>query len=513
MEGILKKLQNLSESDFYPYHMPGHKRLGNRTFALDITEIDDFDNLHHASGIILEAQKRAAGVYGAKESFFLVNGSTCGLLTAICTSFQRGDKVLVARNCHKAVYHAIEIRGLEPIYVYPEIDAEYDISVGITAKQVSEVLENYVSAVKQDEAETANESIADSRESYNEIKGMILTSPTYEGIVSEVKEIAELLHLRDMTLIVDEAHGAHFGFHKDFPESAVTLGADLVIQSLHKTLPSMTQTALLHRCSERVKSAKIQKYLGVFQTSSPSYVFMAYMDECISLLQNQGGELFEAFARRLKHFYKKCEELVCIKVRKISDPGKVVISGGNFCGGKELYEILRTRYHLQPEMCAGNYVLAMMTICDTAEGFERLYRALAELDVELIKRNCHKETSEAGICDGEKSWSEESGQEVTVSEENSEKLKTLVSLLKERPVKKYNPWVLEEKTCEKIKLTETAGRISAEYIYLYPPGIPFIVPGEVISEKMVAALLNLRKEGYELQGPADISGDYLEVLL
>jgi len=125
------------------------------------------------------------------------------------------------------------------------------------------------------------------------------------------------------------------------------------------------------------------------------------------------------------------------------------------------------------------------------------------LDVELIKRNCRKETSEAGICDGEKSWSEESGQEVTVSEENSEKLKTLVSLLKERPVKKYNPWVLEDKACEKIKLTEAAGRISGEYIYLYPPGIPFIVPGEVISEEMITALVKLQKEGYELQGPAD----------
>ncbi len=472
MEGILKKLQALSESDFYPYHMPGHKRLGNAAFALDITEIDEFDNLHHAESIILEAQKRAAVLYGAKESFFLVNGSTCGLLAAITAAFQRDDKVIVARNCHKAVYHAIELRGLEPVYLYPETDKECDISVGITAMQVLETLE----------------------ENSDRIKGMILTSPTYEGMVSEIKEIAELLHQRDMVLVVDEAHGAHFGFHKDFPKSAVTQGADLVIQSLHKALPSMTQTALLHRCSDRVELARVQKYLGVYQTSSPSYVFMAYMDECIALLQRQGEELFDAFAGRLECFYKRCEAFTCIKVRRTSDPGKVVISGSNFYTGKELYDILRNRYHLQPEMCAGNYVLAIMTICDTDEGFERLYTALAELDGEL-----------ATACTT-------SGQAKRGSFDFSKKRKTLVSLLKERPVKKYDSWVLEEKPFEKIKLTDAAGRISAEYIYLYPPGIPFVVPGEVISCEVMKLFSELQSEGYELQGPSDSECEYLLVV-
>lgn len=486
MEGILKKLQNLSESDFYPYHMPGHKRHGNEAFALDITEIDDFDNMYHAEGIILEAQKRAASVYGAGESFFLVNGSTCGLLVAITAAFHRGDKVLVTRNCHKAVYHAIELRGLEPVYLYPETDDEYDISVGVTAKQVLDILENYESKLNGNEVEAGDLCRKDvgGRENTDQIKGMILTSPTYEGMVSEVEQIAELLHQRDMVLIVDEAHGAHFGFHEDFPKSAVSLGADLVIQSLHKTLPSMTQTALMHRCTERVSLTRVQKYLGVYQTSSPSYVFMAYMDECISLLQNQGAELFEVFAGRLESFYKRCEALTHIKVRRTSDPGKVVMSGGDFYSGKELYAILRERYHLQPEMCAGSYVLAIMTVSDTEEGFERLYKALVELDGELVAKEA----------------------------DAKEKEKTLASLLKERPLKKYNPWALEDKTCEKMKLTEASGRISGEYIYLYPPGIPFIVPGEVISEEMIKAFLKLQKEGYELQGPADGACEYIAVM-
>ena len=343
MEHLLKKLQNLSESDDYPYHMPGHKRFGDKAFALDITEIDGFDNLHHATGMLKDAQDRAAKLYGAKDSFFLVNGSTCGLLAAIFASFNRGDKILVARNCHKAVYHAIEIRGLQPVYIYPDVDEEYDVSVGITAKQVVEKIREYNAYLEE------NRGSLSTLEYINRVRGMILTSPTYEGITSEIKEIAEFMHEQNRILIVDEAHGAHFGFHEAFPESAVKQGADIVIQSLHKTLPSMTQTALLHRCSQRVPAYKIQKYLSVFQTSSPSYIFMGHMDECIRLLEKKGPELFQQFAERLEKFYKRCEDLKHIKIRRMSDPGKIVMKA-DACSGRELYNILRTRFHLQMEI-------------------------------------------------------------------------------------------------------------------------------------------------------------------
>ncbi len=496
METILRKLQNLSESDFYPYHMPGHKRNGNSVFSLDITEIDDFDNLHHSTGLISEAQKRAAALYGAQESFYLINGSTVGLLSAICASFDRGDRVLVARNCHKAVYHALEIRGIEPIYLYPEINEEYDISVGITVAQVRQCVE---------EADQNTEVLSgDGDKNINgTIKGMILTSPTYEGLISEIKEIAEYLHQKDMLLIVDEAHGAHFGFHPAYPVSAVTQGADIVIQSLHKTLPSMTQTALLHRCSERVSRANLQKYLGIFQTSSPSYVFMAYMDECICLLRDKKEELFRAFYEELVQFYEQCRSLKNIKVYQpemveirgddgkepvkkfCSDPGKIVISAGHL-SGKELYNILRQRFLLQPEMCAGNYVLAIMTICDTHEGYRRLYEALEQLDRESLTQEKQKDTI------------------------NTQK--TLASLLKERPVRKYPSWEAEALEGETLDLGLAAGRVSKEYIYLYPPGIPFIVPGEVIDNKVLEGLLSLQLAGYGLQGMADETGDKITVV-
>ena len=217
--------------------MPGHKRQSlhfPNPYAIDITEIDGFDNLHHAEGILKEAQERAAELYGSRECFYLINGSTCGLLAAISAAAKRGETVLVARNCHKAVYHALFLRELSANYLYPVI-TENGIMGQITAEQVEE-------ALSQDPT----------------IKTVILTSPTYEGIGSDIGKISTVAHRHGAALIVDEAHGAHFGFGAGFPENAVRQGADAVIMSLHKTLPSFTQTALLHLCSDRISSAEVK---------------------------------------------------------------------------------------------------------------------------------------------------------------------------------------------------------------------------------------------------------------
>lgn len=478
MESILARLEALSQSDFYPYHMPGHKRNGSPDFALDITEIDDFDNLSHATGILKEAQNRAAKLYGAKESFFLVNGSTCGILTAVHCAFQRGDRILVARNCHKAVYHAIELRGLKPVYLYPDVDEVFHVNMGIMAKAVKKILE--------------------SPQGQN-LKGMILTSPTYEGEVSEIKEIACMLHERNMMLVVDEAHGAHFGFHPAFPESAVNLGADLVIQSLHKTLPSMTQTALLHLCSDKVSVKKAKKYLGMFQTSSPSYVFMAHMDECIRMLENEGKQRFEALFKRLKIFYEKCNKLTYIQIKQYenSDPGKIFLSAPGYLTGKELYDKLRETYHLQPEMCSLEGVLMILTICDTKEGFLRLEESLQEIDIYIGQQEKEKAVSENS------KFADERGLL------RNDYLKT--GVLYEEPFRRYYPWETEGLEGRRVFLREASGMVSLEYLYLYPPGIPFIVPGEVISEEILKKFLLLQENGYELQGLSDATGESILV--
>ncbi len=228
---LLERLSTYAASDVYPFHMPGHKRqvkMGITSvpnpFSVDITEIDGFDNLHHAEDILKESMNSAAAVYESDRSWYLVNGSTCGILAAIAAAVKPGEKILMARNSHKSAYHAVILNQLEPVYLYPEEVPEFQIPGGIEPEQERALLE------------------------HPEIRAVFVTSPTYEGIVSDIQGIAATAHRHGAALIVDEAHGAHlpFGDGNYFPDGALQEGADLVIQSLHKTLPSLTQTAILH---------------------------------------------------------------------------------------------------------------------------------------------------------------------------------------------------------------------------------------------------------------------------
>ena len=220
MGTLYERLKNYGESDHYGFHMPGHKRQTGipgmeKLYQIDVTEIEGFDDLHHPRGILKEAQERAARVFQAEETHFLINGSTVGILSALAGVTRRGDTVLVARNCHKSVYHAIYMKELKPVYLYPGFDQETGLNTQISPEDVRRALK------------------ADST-----IRAVVIVSPTYEGIVSDVEKIGEEAHARGIPLIVDEAHGAHFGFHPYFPGNSNTKGADLVVQSLHKTLPS-----------------------------------------------------------------------------------------------------------------------------------------------------------------------------------------------------------------------------------------------------------------------------------
>ena len=249
---LYKKLEEYGKSDFYPFHMPGHKRNplaveGDFPVERDITEIDGFDNLHHAEDILKRAQEDTARLYGVLESFYSINGSSGAILAAVSAAVDKGGQILVARNCHKAVYHAIYLRELSATYIYPHEDPKLGINGGISPGRVEMYL-----------AENPD------------IQAVLITSPTYDGIVSDVARIAEIAHHYGVPLIVDEAHGAHFRFSDYFPVSAAQLGADVVINSVHKTLPCLTQTGVLHLCSDRVSRQKLKRILGIYQSSSPS---------------------------------------------------------------------------------------------------------------------------------------------------------------------------------------------------------------------------------------------------
>ena len=292
MGQLFKRLEENGESNYYPYHMPGHKRhacgeLPETLARLDITEIDGFDNLHQPEGLLDGLQKRAARIYGAEESFYLVNGSTAGILSAVSCALPVGGHILMCRNCHKSAYHAAYLRNLTISYLYPQVCEEYDIFDAVTAEQVQDALD---------------------REP--DIGAVLVVSPTYEGRIADIRRIADIVHRREIPLIVDEAHGAHLGLADMLPA-----GADLVIHSVHKTLPALTQAALLHVNGSLIDRSRLRRFLHIYQTSSPSYILMASIDNALSYVEAEGAQAFEKFRKRFALMLKRLS--ACRVLRQI----------------------------------------------------------------------------------------------------------------------------------------------------------------------------------------------------
>ncbi len=433
-EGLLKKLNDYCPGAV-PMHMPGHKRnvmlagyLEQLGAGVDITEINDFDDLHDADGVIAEGMERAARLWGAKRSFFCVNGSTGGILAAVFAVLNDGDELVCARNCHKAVYNALELRRARPHFLFPEREEFSGTDCIVTAKAVGEMLDKHPEA-----------------------KVVIITNPTYEGVVSNVAAIADAAHSRGAVLIVDEAHGAHLGFGRGFPDGAVKAGADIVVQSLHKTLPSLTQTAMVHVCGDRVDDDKLARSLAVFETSSPSYLLMSSIDSCVRLLEEQGEKLFAAWQRNLEMFHRETADLKHLRVMKKTDemfgldPSKLVISTrGTSVNGRELMRLLREGYSIELEMAASDYVIAMTGMGDTEYNIQVFAKAICEIDRNL--------TATAGS----------------------------VPPAMTPPERACFAWEAAGKERETVDISAAVGRISAEYVWAYPPGIPLLIPGEVI---------------------------------
>lgn len=466
---LYERLAAYAKSDYYPFHMPGHKRSELNfvnPYKIDLTEIDGFDNLHHAEEILLKSQKRLEKIYHSKKSYYLINGSTCGLLSAIGALVKADDRILIARNCHKSVYNAVKLFRLNAEYVHPEI-MKYGIQGKINPEQIE-----------------------DSFKKYQDTKLVVITSPTYDGIVSDIRKIADIVHKYHAYLIIDEAHGAHFSMSSYFPESAIGQGADIVVHSLHKTLPSFTQTAALHVVSDSVDCTKLEEMLGVFESSSPSYLLMAGIDRCVGMMERSGKHLFDQYQEKLSRFYAACEKLKHLHILTEKDykeynvaaidHGKIIIHTDDvWIDGVKLYDLLLERYHLQMEMYSAQYVLAMTSIMDTQEGFDRLFWALLEIDRELDDKQYPAENMKAYDI-------EKFSEEVYAVREKVMEISDAAD---------YN--------IEETRLEQCAGKICAEYIYLYPPGIPMIVPGEKISESLIQVLKTCRQMGLQVQGTKD----------
>lgn len=457
-----EKLIAYNRSRAYPFHMPGHKRhmKFSNPYELDITEIEGFDNLHHARGVLQEAQERAAHLYGADRSYYLVNGSTCGILAAICAAVPKGGRVIVARNCHKSVYHALLLREAVPEYVYPAV-TKAGICGQIPVAAVDEALQQYP-----------------------DCSAVILTSPTYDGVVSDIAQIAEMAHQKGIPLIVDAAHGAHLGFVPEFPESPLQAGADAAIVSIHKTLPSFTQTALLHMQGDRISAARVEEYLDLFETSSPSYVLMAGMDRCIGMMEEQGQELLKELSNRLDRFYTRMQQLQRLRVLRREDLSEeeaydfdsskiLILTDQTRINGIRLQEQLRTRYGLELELACGNYALALTTLMDTEEGLRRLGDALCELDAELAEEESRRA---GGASDPQAAY------------------------LFRYPTQVLPIAQAMEEDWQEVSPEEAVGAVSRSFLVPYPPGVPALVPGERINAETVADILRADEMGMEIEG-------------
>ncbi len=412
-DSLTKKLTEYSKT-FLPFHMPGHKRNFKNSlipYEIDITEVDGFDNLHELNGVLKTSADLAKSIYNSRASFPLVNGSTCGILAGIHTLAQDNKKILIARNCHRSVYNAAEILNLETFYVMPDV---YD--GGIFGKVSAECVEEQIKK--------------------HGIGTVVVTSPTYDGVISDIHAIYDVCKKIGVHLLVDCAHGAHlFDLHKE---------CDICVMSLHKTLPSLTQTAVLNVFSDRVDIDKVKHALSIFETSSPSYILLASIDECLRYISENIGA-FDKFYDNLNEFYDKASKLSNLTVTHFDDLGKIIIFAKDT---KKLKDLLRDE-KIEIEMESENYVLLIATVCDTKETLNALLDALFKIDKKM---------------DGAYKCKKISLPSVKKAKEIGQALKAKGDLL---------------------DICDCCGKTSLEYIFSYPPGSPIVVPGETITKEVI----------------------------
>lgn len=461
--GLYEKLTEYSREDILPMHMPGHKRNPafemENPYRIDVTEVEGMDDLHRPREVIRRLMDKATALYRSDQSYLLVNGSTGGILAAIAACCRHGSTIIMARNCHASVYHAVRLLELRPVYVYPDREGGDMEHLGIAG------------IIKE-------EAVEEALQAHPDASCVIVVSPTYEGVVSRIRGIAEVTARYGVPFIVDEAHGAHFNWHSSFPETALSEGADLVVESLHKTLPALTQTGVLHARFARVSKDRLEWCLRTFQSSSPSYVLMSGIDRCFTFLDGQGEEAFAEYIENLRTFYDEMKQLKHVYLFDSShkESSKLVIATCRTkISGAELAEKLRREYRIETEMSCGNYCIAMTSVCDGSENFRRLAEALKEID--------------AGLG------------ETDIDVENfGDKFIFSKAALPERVMYSYEA---ADRRSEMVSLDCAEGRVAAEDIYFYPPGIPLLVQGEAYSPELICLLKESLQKGYRVQGIRD----------
>ncbi len=467
------------DSGVIPFHTPGHMQgrgmdralrdfLGDNVLAIDLTQIRGLDDLLQPEYAIQEAQDLAAEAYGADHSFFLINGSTSGNQIMMMTALNPGEKIALPRNAHKSAMGGLIMSGADPVWMKPEVDDALHMDHTVTPATVLRTLEHDPT-----------------------IRAVYIVSPTYYGVAADLEAIAAVTHDAGIPLLVDEAWGPHFHFHPALPIDAIAAGADMCINSTHKMLGSLSQTAMLHQSGDRIKLDRLKAVVKLFLSTSPNLVLVASLDVARRQMAMEGGALLSRtieLANDTRRRLNGIPGIYCFGEEQVGRPGvfdldptKITITVKELgYTGYEAEEILRRRYNVQCELADLFNTLALFTIGTTQEAADRLVYGVKELSREDRPIDVF---SPSGVLE--------------------RRLKTGTYNLPPIPPIRLNPRQAFLAPTEFVRFKESAGRVCAEVITPYPPGIPVISPGEEITEEIIAYLDLEKKAGVRMQGPYD----------
>lgn len=461
-----------------PLHIPSHKQgigihprwkefAGENIFKMDLCEVHGLDDVHQASGVIKESQDLAADAWGADHSFFLVNGTSSGIIAAMTSTAGEGEKIIIPRNAHKSVVYALIISGAQPVYIPAEIHKDLGLVGGFKPEKIGKAFEKNPDA-----------------------KGVFSVSPTYYGVCSNLKEIIRITHDNNAVMIADEAHGNHIYFHPDLPQGALSLEADASCQSTHKMSGSLTQSSLLHIKGNRMDIAKLKTNLQMMQNTSPSYLLQISLDMARSYIATEGKRILDNVIEMSSAARKQLAQIDGIEVLGPEvigshaifdyDPIRLVISARKLgLEGYELYDILRSDYHIEIEFGDYFYAICVLGLGTTQEHLDRLIKAFQDISAKY------------------------KGQRKALKSDEE---------LPPMPTQIMTPRQAYFAPTERIKWCEAKGRIAAEMIVPYPPGIPTICPGEVVTPEVWEFLDQQYRDGRHLHGPIDGKLDYFKVV-
>lgn len=461
---IIKALRKIENEKLTSFHVPGHKNgrllkalpFASNIGCFDTTEIPGTDNLHAPEAAIQKLEEAISRYYQTQESHLLVNGTTSGIISMIYAVFKPGDKVIISRDAHKSVFTAMILARLRPIYIMPEVDEDLGLSLGLTEEAVKQVFE-----------------------AHDDVAGLIVTYPNYHGICTDLKAIAEIVHSQEAVLLVDGAHGAHLNLSSDLPSTAIASGADVVVHSTHKSLPAFTQSSLLHIISNRISVARVRMALSMFQSSSPSYLLMASLENAIDVARDDGIALMKVLLAQVEDFKDRLSSNTCFELltsemlpKKMTlDMTKLtLLLKGSAISGGVLERRLREEYGIQCEYGTDSMVLFITSIATLEHDFESLYGALYEISQEIGPASANRRKP---------------------SQYQFKKFSLECGIMPSEAV---------HQDLIKVDLEQAIGECAGEFIVPYPPGVPIVVPGERISKQVVNYIEEGCRKGYNING-------------